>query len=152
MTTRLNLLILLLILNVTFILSQQTKKPDTLCVHKTYWDSQNGLLPWYYPEVEGKAYNHVINLASEFLLNTPSEPQTGYKMYDVLCCFEGPGLHKVGEDGAPKGIMPVHWANNPACVHAGSVHSFADKYYFYTGKREYIDMVRRMLDQQIDQG
>lgn len=123
-----------------------------ICGHKVQSDNHGKLLGWFQPETPGASYHHVINLASEFMLRVPVETKTGQKMYFVTCCFEGPHLHQKSETEAPNGLRPEHWLHNPACVFSGSVHSFASGYYQYTGDHRYIQMVREMLDYQLDHG
>jgi hypothetical protein len=50
------------------------------------------------------------------------------------------------------GIVPEDWMHNPACVFAGSVHSLALGYRVYSGDGSYIDLVRSMLDYQLENG
>uniref|UniRef100_UPI00321636E7 hypothetical protein n=1 Tax=uncultured Draconibacterium sp. TaxID=1573823 RepID=UPI00321636E7 len=136
--------ILILLLLIGFLGNAQ--QPDSICGRKVVYDESGKILSWYSPEMPGAGYNHVIKLASEFLLDTPTEPQTGLPMYYVTCCFKGPHMTP------DKSFVARRWINNPACVFAGSVQSFAVQYYAYTGDRRYIQMVREMLDYQLEHG
>jgi len=42
--------------------------------------------------------------------------------------------------------------HNPACVNAGFVHSFAIRYYQYTGDERFLSMIAHMLDYQLEHG
>jgi len=119
---------------------------DTLCGHRIVSDKEQRILGWFKPEIPGASYDKVIRLASEFIKNTPIEPKTGLPMYLVTCCFQGPHMT------AQKNIIAEHWANNPACIYAGSVHSLAIKYRNYTGDNSYLSLVKSMLDYQLANG
>jgi len=114
--------------------------------HPLAFDEQRRVLPWYQPETPGAAYDHVVRLASGFLLHhAPVEPKTGLPMYLVTSSFSKPDL---------KGTtyQAETWASNPACIFAGSVQSFAVGYYGYTGDGAAIEVVRGMLDYQLAHG
>ena len=130
----------------------ETENFDTICGHETHWDERGRLLGWYQPRIPGAAFDHVARLASEFLLRIPDDPRTGMKMYLVTCCFQGPHMHAYPDEVAPGGIAPEDWMHNPACVNAGFVHSFALKYYQYTGDDRFKSMVGQMLDYQLRNG
>ena len=139
---RVRILILLLLIGVY----GNAQQPDSICGRKVIYDGSGKILSWFSPEIPGAGYDHVIKLASEFLLETPIEPQTGLPMYFVTCCFKGPHMTP------DKSFVARRWIHNPACVFAGSVQSFAVQYYAYTGDRRYIQMVREMLDYQLEHG
>ncbi len=119
---------------------------DSLCGRKMIRDKSSRVLGWYKPEVPGAVYDKVINLAANFMKNTPIEPKTGLPMYLVTCCFQGPHMTP------QKNIIAEHWANNPACLYAGSVQSLAIQYRVYSGDDSYLKMVRRMLEYQLLNG
>lgn len=119
---------------------------DSILTHKVNRDKNGALLSWYKPEVAGAGYGQVMKLASEFMVNTcPKDEKTGLPFYLVTCCFNKPNL---------KGNKYVaeNWPHNPACVYAGSVQSLAINYYQYTGDNQYIEIVRGMLDHQLQYG
>ncbi|MFH0759532.1 MAG: hypothetical protein V2B15_19750, partial [Bacteroidota bacterium] len=133
----------------SFILNGQTARisgADSICGHQIFRDQNLHVLGWYKPEVPGAVYDKVIHLATGFLKNTPVEPSTGLPLYLVTCCFQG--SHMTGG----KGIIAEHWAHNPACVYAGAVQSLALQYRAYTGDHSVIDLVRNMLDYQLEHG
>ncbi len=139
-----SILILVLFLPV-YIQAQlvQRSSMDTILGHKIIKDKNGIILPWYKPNVEGAAYIEVSRLASEFMINSvPNDPTTGLPFYLVTCCFyKGEGK-----------LIPEAWPHNPACVYAGSVQSFAIDYRNYTGDDRYIELVRLMLDYQLENG
>ncbi|HMD61619.1 MAG TPA: hypothetical protein VKG78_09315 [Opitutaceae bacterium] len=110
------------------------------------FDPEGRVLPWYEPAVPGAAYDHVVRLASDFLLRRcPVEPKTGLPMYLATCGFSKPDLHGVT-------YVASNWANNPACIFAGAVQSFAVGYYGYTGDPAALSVVGRMLDYELAHG
>lgn len=119
---------------------------DSVLLHQLQRDKSGGTLAWYKPEVPGAAYAHINQLASDFLLNTcPIDATTGLPLYLVTCCFNKPtltGSKYVGEE----------WPHNPACFYAGSVQSFAISQYTFTGDARLIELVRTMLDHQLEYG
>ena len=119
---------------------------DSLCGRKMIRDKSSRVLGWYKPEVPGAVYDKVINLAANFMKNTPIEPKTGLPMYLVTCCFQGPHMTP------QKNIIAEHWASNPACIYAGSVQSLAIQYRVYSGDASYLKMVRSMLEYQLLNG
>lgn len=119
---------------------------DSLCGRKILRDNNNRVLGWYKPEVPGAVYDKVVNLAALFMKNTPLEPTTGLPMYMVTCCFQGPHMTP------QKNIVAEHWANNPACIYAGSVQSLAIQYSIYSGDDSYLRIVRNMLEYQLSNG
>jgi len=119
---------------------------DSLCGRKIIRDNSSRILGWYKPEIPGAAYDKVVNLASNFMKNTPLEEKTGLPMYMVTCCFQGPHMTP------QKNIVAEHWANNPACIYAGSVQSLAIQYRIYSGDDSYLKMVRNMLEYQLTNG
>lgn len=130
---------------------KRQSSPDSLCAHKVVYDKSGKILPWYKPGTPGAAYAHVSKLASEFIKSgTPIEPSTGLPLYMVTCCFAGPHLNspetfnagKTGED----------WMHNPAMVYAGMVHSFVMGYRVFSGDESYVNIVKTMLDYQLEHG
>jgi hypothetical protein len=58
----------------------------------------------------------------------------------------------VGQETFDKGLSGSQDGHTPACTYANFVQSLAVKYYAYTGKREYVDLVQRCLDHLIEHG
>lgn len=113
---------------------------------KVNFDPAGHVLPWYRPEVPGAGYDHVVRLASEFMLKKcPIDPHTGLSLYLTTSSFSKPDL-KVSAYTGDK------WATTPACVYAGAVESFAVGYYNYTGDPACLSVVAKMLDHQLAQG
>ncbi len=128
-----------------------THSEDSIAGHSAYFDAGHHVLSWYQPEISGAGFDQVIRLASEFMKEgVPIEPRTGEKLYFVTCCFQGP--HMQDNPDAIDGILPEDWMHNPACVFAGSVHSLALGYRVYSGDETYLDLVRNMLDYQLENG
>jgi hypothetical protein len=120
---------------------------DTVCSRIMIRDKEGKTLAWYKPEVPGEAYDHVINLASGFLKDQcPIDKNTGLPYYLVLSSFKGPDITP------GKNFEGINWPHNPACVFAGSVESFAVDYRIYSGDESYIELVRRMLDHELQSG
>ena len=143
------ILICLIILFVGFSSTAQLSNvsiKDSLCGRMIIRDKSSRVLGWYKPEVPGAVYDRVVNLAADFMKNTPTEPKTGLPMYLVTCCFEGPHMTP------QKNIIAEHWANNPACLYAGSVQSLAIQYRVYSGDDSYLKMVQSMLEYQLLNG
>jgi len=138
------IIVLILILFISF--HGNAQQTDSICGRKVIYDQSGKILSWYLPDVPGAGYSHVVKLASEFLLDTPVEPQTGLPMYYVTCCFKGPHMTP------DKSFVARRWIHNPACFFAGSVQSFAVKYYAYSGDGRFIRLVREMLDYQLEHG
>ena len=128
-----------------------TNPADSIAGHPAYFDADQHVLSWYKPEIPGAGYDHIIQLASGFMKEgVPIEPRTGEKLYFVTCCFQGP--HMQTSPDAIGGILPEDWMHNPACVFAGSVHSLALGYRVYAGDESYLEIVREMLDFQLENG
>lgn len=118
----------------------------TILGREVIFDAEHRVLPWHQPDVPGAGYDHVIRLAADFILHrAPVEPKTRLPMYLVTCSFSKPDLHG-------RTYVADNWPNNPACIFAGAVHSFAVGYYGYTGDPAGIDIVRQMLDHQLTHG
>jgi len=124
---------------------------DTICGHPAQWDQQGNLLAWYQPRTQGAAYAQVIKLASEFIKSgIPVVPELGLKMYLVTCCFQGP--HIIGFEKWNRGEGGERWMHNPACVYAGLVQGLVLDYRVYAGDPSYVEIVREMLDYQLQFG
>ncbi len=127
------------------------KSPDTINNHPVHRDVNGIILPWHNPDVPGAGYAHVVKLASEFIKSgTPVDPKTGKKLYLVTCCFQGP--HIRGQEDFDKGLTGEYWPHNPACVYAGLVQGLVLDYRIFSGDNSYLDVVREMLDWQLEHG
>ena len=125
--------------------------PNRICAHKIIRDKDGGLLSWYKPDIPGAGYVQVCKLASEFIKSgVPVDPNTGKKIYFITCCFEGP--HIKGEAAFKAGKTWEKWMHNPACFYAGSVQSLVLGWRVYSGDDSYIDIVREMLDYELENG
>jgi len=110
-------------------------------------DKEGKTLAWYKPDVPGAAYDHVITLAAGFLKDhCPVNKTTGLPYYLVLSSFRGPDITP------EKNFEGINWPHNPACVFAGSVESFAVDYRIYSGDDSYVELVRKMLDHELQFG
>lgn len=126
-------------------------RPDKIIGHRAHYDPAGRLLAWYEPATPGAAYDHVVRLASAFIKDSvPNDPKTGLPIYFVSCSFNGPQFSS--EESFRAGQTWDDWMNNPACVFAGAIQSLAVDFHAYTGERAYIDLVRRMLDHQLEHG
>lgn len=141
------LLALLLFADLSFAQVINRTHKDSILTHKAIYDKQGKIVPWYKPEVSGAGYSQVIKLASEWLRDQcPKDPKSGLPLYLVTCCFQGPHMR------ADKKTVGEEWYHNPACTYAGCVQSFAVDYYNFTGDASYIELVRGMLDYQLEHG
>lgn len=110
------------------LLSQQTFNR-----HQVVLDSQGKLLSWVQPQ--DKAYDRVMRLGWDFLLNTvPVEPN-GLKTFYTYCCID------------EKTLRGGDWLHNPAGMFAMFVDA-ATSYYPYSGDRRVLDLARGLLDYQ----
>lgn len=129
----------------TLLLANPAKNtlPDSILGHLTQADANGHLRPWYKPDVPGAGYVQVAKLASEFIKNAPFYDPLGLKMYFITCCFHT-------DDN--RNIIAENWMHNPACVWAGLVQGLVLDYRVYFGDASYIDIVREMLDYQLEHG
>ena len=127
------------------------KSTDTICNHPVYRDASGRILAWYKPDIPGAGYDHVVRLASEFILTgTPVDVHTGLKLYLVTCCFQGPHLRS--QEDFDAGKTGEEWAHNPACTYAGIVQGLVLGYRVYSGDERCMDVVHEMLDYQLQHG
>ena len=101
--------------------------------HRVVLDSQGKLLSWVEPQE--RAYDHVVRLGWEFILNKVPVESNGLKTYLTYATFDPATLH--GTD----------WPHDPAGLYAMFVDC-ALGYYAYSGDSTVIDRVREMLDYQ----
>jgi hypothetical protein len=105
--------------------------------HTVLLDDHGKLLPWVQPK--DKAYDRVVRLAWDFLLNKVRVEPNGLKSYYTYCCIDGTFM-KGGE-----------WPHNPAGLFAMFADSSA-AYYAYSGDRRVVDLVKGLLDYQLAHG
>jgi hypothetical protein len=114
-----------------------TVAQDTLNQHKVVLDSSGRLLSWVQPQ--DQAYDRVVRLAWQFLLEkVPVEPN-GLKTYYAYCCLDW--VKNAG----------TAWPHNPAGFYAMLADSAA-AYYAYSGDRRVVDLTRELLNYQILHG
>lgn len=129
---RCSLIVLVCLLAAGPLLAQQTFNR-----HRVVVDSQGKLLSWVEPQE--KAYDRVMRLAFDFLLNkVPVEPN-GLKTYYTYCCID------------EKTLRGGEWLHNPAGMFAMFVDA-ATAYYPYSGDRRVLDLARGLLDYQLAHG
>jgi hypothetical protein len=146
---KLRVLVLTLIIFYSMACAQLSPRTsaDSILTHRVQRAADGHLLAWYQPQTPGAAYAHVAKLASEFLLNSvPVYDPLGVKMYFITCCF-----HQTAQQNSDE-IIPEEWAHNPACLWAGLVQSLVLGYRVYSGDEAYTDLVREMLDFQLEHG
>ena len=110
---------------------------DVLNGHTIRLDSEGKLRPWVTPE--DKAYDRVIRLAWDFLLNKVPTEKNGLKSFYSYCCLD------------LKTMRGTAWPHNPAFVNASLADSAA-AYYAYSGDRTVVDLVKDLLDYQLAHG
>ncbi|OJX38164.1 MAG: hypothetical protein BGO78_09045 [Chloroflexi bacterium 44-23] len=99
--------------------------------HEIVLDQYDRLEPW-------APYDHVIQLAMNFIKNCPIDEESGLPWYLVYSCFWIDPLR------------PTRWPDNPAGKFAWAVTTLL-KYYPYSGDAQHIEIVRSMLDCLITQ-
>jgi hypothetical protein len=105
--------------------------------HQVVLDAQGKLLSWSQPQEQ--AYDRVMRLACDFLLNTVPVEANGLKTLYTHCCID---QHKLRGDD---------WLHNPAGLYAMLVDS-ATEYYPYSGDHRVLDLARGLLDYQLAHG
>jgi hypothetical protein len=105
--------------------------------HEVILDDTGKLLAWAQPQ--GQAYDRVMRLAWDFLLNTVGEEGNGLKTYYAYCCMDT----KAGKGTA--------WPHNSAGLYAMLADSAA-AYYAYSGDYRVVNLVQSLLDYQIAHG
>ncbi len=118
-------------------LASLPSKAETFNSHTVVLDSRGKLLSWSQPQ--DRAYGAVVKLAWDYLLNrVPVEPN-GLRTYYTYCCLDPEKMHGTA------------WPHNPAGLYAMLAVS-ASSYYAYSGDRRVVDLVRGLLDYQIQHG
>ncbi len=99
--------------------------------HEIILDQQERLQPW-------TSYDHIIQLAMDFIKHCPVDKESCLPWYLTYSCFWIDPLR------------PAIWPDNPAGKFAWAVTTLL-KYYPYSGDEEHIEIVRSMLDRLIEQ-
>jgi hypothetical protein len=110
---------------------------DKLLEHNIRLDTSGKIIPWVTPQ--DKAYEKVVGLAWDFLLNQVPLEKNGLKTYYSYCCMNLKTMRGTG------------WPNNPACVYAGLTDGSL-AWYAYSGDRKPVEMVQQLLDYQLAHG
>ena len=105
--------------------------------HPVVLDSEGKLLSWVEPQE--RAYDHIVRLGWDFILNKVPVESNGLKTYLTYATFDPATRH--GTD----------WPHDPAGLYAMFVDC-ALGYYAYSGDSTVIDRVREMLDYQLAHG
>jgi hypothetical protein len=130
--TRLALICLMALSLATFLYSD-----DTLNTHPVKLDVNGKLLSWVEPQ--DMAYDRVMRLAWDFLLDSVPVESNGLKTYFTYCCMDTLGQHT--ED----------WPHDPAMVY-GAFADSAVAYYAYSGDRSVVKLVEALLDYDLVHG
>jgi hypothetical protein len=109
----------------------------TFNLHRVILDDSGKLLPWAEPQSE--AYDRVMRLGWEFLLNKVPVEANGLKTFYGYCCLDPVAMHG------------TKWPHNPAGLNAMLADS-ATAWYAYSGDRRVVDLVRGLLDYQLAHG
>ena len=109
---------------------------NTLNQHKVILDESGKLLSWVQPQQQ--AYDRVVRLAWDFLLNTVPVEANGLKSFYSTAASTR--RHSAARTG-----------RNPAGVNAMLTESAA-AYYAYSGDRRVVDLVKRLLDYHLAHG
>jgi hypothetical protein len=128
------LLLILTLASVHRLLAQEAPR---LNGHRVVLDAQGKLLSWVEPQE--RAYDHVVRLGWDFILNRVPVESNGLKTYLTYATFDPATLHG------------TEWPHDPAGLYAMFVDS-ALGYYAYSGDSKPIDAVRQMLDYQLAHG
>ena len=110
---------------------------DVFNAHAVVVDEQGKLLSWVQPQ--DQAYDHVVRLAWNFLLDKVQVEPNGLKSYYTYCCIN---VHTMRGTG---------WPHNPAGLFAMLADS-ASAYYAYSGDRRVVNLVKGLLDYQLAHG
>ena len=116
----------------------QTPTGETLDTHAVLVDAGGQLMSWVTPQ--DHAYGRVSFLSWDLLLNRiPLDPANGLKVYFTHSEYD------------PSTLAGSSWPNNPAGKNAMLAESAA-LYFAYSGNGAVIDLVRALLDHQLEHG
>jgi hypothetical protein len=105
--------------------------------HPVTLDHDGKLVSWVQPQSD--AYDRVMRLAWDFLLDKVQTESDGRKTFYTHCCLD------------PEKMQGTAWPHNPAGLYAMLADSAA-AYYAYSGDRRVVDLVQGLLDHQIAHG
>lgn len=120
-------------------------KIDTVfCTHQVVLDEQNKILPWFTPR--SKAYDHFLHLRWNFIKNhVPNSPgpapRSNHPQYYFYCAFVD-----------VNGKLEPDWWMNDIGEKIPNWFENARLYYAYTGDRSVMNIVRDMIDYQLEYG
>ena len=116
----------------------QTPTGETFETHAVQVDASGKLMSWVTPQ--DHAYDRVSFLSWDMLLNRmPLDPANGLKVYFTHSEYD------------PNTLAGSSWPNNPAGKNAMLAESAA-LYHAYSGHSAVIDLVRALLDHQLQHG
>ena len=118
-------------------------KVDSMCGAKVTLDNNGKLLARYEPQTPGAAYVKAVQLAVNFWINCPNNPQNKLPLYITHC-----SMYRDGKGG----FYGSNWPHNPIVVNAGMVQSLAIDWRNYTGDESLVVVVRQSLDHQLKYG
>jgi len=96
-------------------------------------------------------YDKVMRLAAEYIKSgCPVDPNNGLKVYMTHCSIIKP--KKGNLDDYHAGKTGSKWPHNPAGLYAGLVQSLAVDFRVYSGDDSYLNIVRELLDYQLEHG
>ena len=110
---------------------------ETVNGHTVVLDDSGKLLAWAQPQ--GQAYDRVMRLAWDYLLDSVPMEENGLKTFYSYCCMDT----KVRKGTA--------WPHNPAGLYAMLADSAA-AYYAYSGDYRVVNLVQGLLDYQLARG
>jgi hypothetical protein len=110
---------------------------ETLNGHPVTLDGSGALVSWVSPQ--GAAYDQVMSLAWNFLLNGVQIEENGLKTYYTYSTVD------------PDTLTPAFWPHNPACLYADLTESGLS-YYAYSGNDAVTGLVQRLLDYHLAHG
>jgi hypothetical protein len=114
-----------------------SSKAQVFNTHSVVLDGHGSLLSWVQPQ--DKAYDRVVGLAWDFLMNKVQVEPNGRKSFYTYCCIDGTTMK-----GGP-------WPHNPAGLFSMLTDS-SSTYYAYSGDRKVVDLVKGLLDYQLAHG
>ena len=107
--------------------------------HSVAIDSAGKLVPWYEAD-KSLGFDKVMRLGWDYMEHqVKTDPKTGLKIYLINSTFH------------PETGLGSYWQSNPASTYGQFVDS-AVTWYPYSGDKESIDVVRTMLDYQLQHG
>jgi hypothetical protein len=118
-------------------------KVDSMCGARVNLDKAGKLLGRYQPAVPGAAHVKAVQLAVDFIKNSPVSPVNKLPLYLTHC-----SMYRDGKGG----FVGSTWPHNPIVVNGGLVQSLAIDWRNYSGDESMLDIARQALDHQIKYG